>query len=120
MEATNHWHDIEARNDAHYGQGRWHCDDLWATKAVSPCVLAFLDAARAPAIEQVGKEQPNLFASYGGKRVRVTMASRFGDVGITEDLQRAYGYDNRVYLPDLTDFAAEAKPRGSHHAATAG
>jgi hypothetical protein len=94
----------EAAQDEKYGAGKWHCDDLWHDKALPPCVMAYLDVARAPAHGQ-GKAPP-LFATYDGKRVRVVMASRFGDVGITTNLSVQNGYEERVLLPDLTDFSA--------------
>ena len=97
------WENIEAENDARYGVGKWHCDDIWQAKAAPSCVLAYLDVARAPAHDQ--GRAPKLFASHDGKRVRVVMASRFGDVGITERLDVENGYSKRVLLPDLTDFS---------------
>lgn len=39
-----------------------------------------------------------------GTRVRVVMASRFGDVGITSNLKAKHGYDMRVLVTDLADF----------------
>jgi hypothetical protein len=95
--------EAEAAQDARYGAGKWHCDDLWQAKTLPPCAQAFLDVARAPAHGQ-GKRPP-LFATHEGKRVRVVMASRFGDVGITTNLSSQNGYDKRVMLPDLTDFS---------------
>lgn len=55
-------------------------------------------------LRQTG-EWPRLFATYEGERVRVTMASRFGDVGISRDPVKAHGYFKRVYLPELTDLS---------------
>lgn len=37
-----------------------------------------------------------------GTKVRVVMASRFGDVGITDKLERERGYDARIDPEDLT------------------
>jgi hypothetical protein len=62
-------------------------------------------ASRGPA-HAFGRVTPELYANYGGARVRVTMASRFGDVGIRLDLPNPHGYDKRVFLPDLSDFGA--------------
>ncbi len=39
-----------------------------------------------------------------GRRVKIVMVSRFGDVGITEDLSAESGYGARVLLSDLQDF----------------
>lgn len=96
---------FEARMDERFGTGKWHCDDLWAAKSLPECAHAYLDVARAPA-HGFGKAPP-LFATYDGKRVRVVMASRMGDVGITPDLTKSNGYERRVWLPELTDFSAE-------------
>lgn len=41
-----------------------------------------------------------------GHRVKIVMVSRFGDVGITEDLEAENGYAARVLLDDLCNFGA--------------
>lgn len=98
--------DYETTLDEKYGKDKWHCDDLWAAKTLPVCVQAYLDVARAPATEKLKIEKPpTLFATYKGQRVRVVMASRFGDVGITTSLRSESGYSWRVLLPDLTDFS---------------
>ena len=45
------------------------------------------------ALATVSKDTKTIKA---GTRVKVVMASRFGDVGITTDLTRDRGYDTRV------------------------
>ncbi len=40
-----------------------------------------------------------------GKRIRAVMASRFGDVGITEDLTAERGYSSRVAVEELSNFS---------------
>jgi hypothetical protein len=101
--------EFENANDAKFGKGKWHCDDIADAKDAPECVLAFLAIARAPA-HGIGRETPKLFATLDGHRVRVVMASRFGDVGVTRHLDRDHGYEKRVYLPTLSDFSATAKP----------
>ena len=107
-----------------------HCDDYIDDETQPECLRAFLRFKRAPAIEQDG-EPPALFATIrdkamgrfylghwignepametveirAGQRVRVVMASRFGDVGITTRLQDRNGYMLRVPLAALTDFS---------------
>lgn len=54
--------------------------------------------------------EPILFATFDDKRVRCVMASRFGDVGITFDLRRPFGYDKRVAVSELSDFSTEPRP----------
>lgn len=39
---------------------------------------------------------------YRGDQVRVVMVSRFGDVGVTKDMDAEYGYDVRLAPSDLT------------------
>lgn len=44
-----------------------------------------------------------------GSMVKVVMVSRFGDVGITEDLSAERGYGARVSLDALCDYAIDTK-----------
>lgn len=107
-----------------------HCDDYIDDATQPECLRAFLRFKRAPAIEQNGKA-PTLFAKIkeqamgrfylghwvgnepamqeivieAGQRVRVVMASRFGDVGITTRLQDRNGYMLRVPVSALEDFS---------------
>ena len=96
---------FERIKDEKYGLRKWHCDDILADKSLPDCVLRYLEVARTPFEEQIDKVPPPLYATYKTKRVRVVMASRFGDVGITEMLNNAHGHAMRVYLPELTDFS---------------
>ena len=41
-----------------------------------------------------------------GTKVKIVMASRFGDVGITDNLTAEHGYAARVTLDKLSDLAA--------------
>lgn len=119
-----------------------HCDDLIDDPAQPDCVRKFLAYKRAPAIEQTlsDAELPKLFAtlkkdvkgqSYlgfwrgtepamvdvpmtSGQRVRVVMASRFGDVGITPKLEDVRGYAARLFLDDLTDFSSDPSHLRQH------
>ena len=84
-----------------------HCDDYIDDPAAPECLRKFLDHARSPAHGSTRDDpRPALFATYQGKRVRVVMASRLGDVGITTDLAAERGYQCRVAVEDLTDFSA--------------
>lgn len=42
-----------------------------------------------------------------GTMVKIVMASRFGDVGITEKLDAEYGYGARVSMDSLYDYQKE-------------
>jgi hypothetical protein len=81
-----------------------HCDDYIDDLKQPECLRKFLEFARAPAIEQMGPK-PKLFATYKGKRYRVNMASRFGDVGINPNFNEEYGYQVRVAIEELSDFS---------------
>ena len=84
------------------------CDSYICDLEAPDCLRWFLLVNRLPAIEAWLVERmagaPKLFAAYKGKRVRVVMASRFGDVGISRHLGRAHGYYKRVMIEDLTHF----------------
>lgn len=83
-----------------------HCDDYIDDETQPACLRAFLDHARSPAHGMLrDKPRPALFADYHGERVRVVMASRFGDVGITSNLSAERGYDRRVAVGDLASFS---------------
>ena len=82
------------------------CDDYIDDPAAPEALRKYLKFARAPAHGQfLPKPHPTLFADYEGARVRVTMASRFGDVGITTDHARDLGYDRRVAVSQLSNFS---------------
>ena len=85
-----------------------HCDD-YIDDLIAPAVLRkYLEFARAPAHGQLlPKPHPRLFADHEGRRVRVTMASRLGDVGITTDHAQELGYERRVAVSELSNFSEE-------------
>lgn len=84
------------------------CDD-YIDDPTAPAVLrTFLAFARAPAHGQLlPRPHPRLFADHEGRRVRVTMASRFGDVGITTNHGAEAGYDRRVAVSQLDNFSED-------------
>jgi hypothetical protein len=86
-----------------------HCDDYINDQTQPACLREFLEYARSPAHgDYLEAAKPRLFATYAGETHRVTMASRFGDVGITRDLDCDYGYERRVLVCELSHFTAEA------------
>lgn len=88
-----------------------HCDDYIDDQTQPACLRTFLDYARSPAHGAFREgSKPKLFADYAGKRVRVTMASRFGDVGINSKLHEEYGYDKRVPVSELSNFSDRRHP----------
>lgn len=87
-----------------------HCDDYIDDPAQPECLRAFLQYARAPAHgSTLADPRPKLFATFKGKRVRVVMASRFGDVGITSKLHAEHGYSHRVSVHELCNFSCKAR-----------
>lgn len=54
-----------------------------------------------------GEPQFDYRTLAAGTTVKVVMVSRFGDVGITDNLSAEHGYGARVWLDDLT---AKAEP----------
>jgi len=102
-----------------------HCDDYIEDETQPEALRRFLHFKRLPASLQFYYEgcekhipehlhqhiwknpEPVLFADFEGQRVRVTMASRFGDVGITSNLKAKNGYDKRVFVETLSNFGTE-------------
>lgn len=110
-----------------------HCDDLIDDESQPASLRKFLEYNRRPAIEKTLPEdqEPVLFAtlreartghSYlgywsgkepamkkvemvAGQKVRVVMASRFGDVGITPNLEARHGYIARLPVSALDNFS---------------
>ena len=86
-----------------------HCDE-YINDFQAPMPLRwFLYVNRVPAVDkalmlQNGVKEPALFADYNGKKVRVVMASRLGDVGITNKLDSDSGYQSRVPVERLSNF----------------
>lgn len=85
-----------------------HCDDYIDDPKAPEALRKFLVFARGPSHGLLtAKPHPKLFADYEGQRVRVTMASRLGDVGISRDLEAATGYHDRVRVSQLKNFSEE-------------
>lgn len=87
-----------------------HCDDYIDDPTQPEVLRKFLDRARSPAHGMLDKTPaPQLFATYRGKRYRVTMASRLGDVGLNEDFAKDHGYSIRTAIEDLSQFSDRPK-----------
>ncbi len=88
-----------------------HCDEYINDFNAPMSLRWFLFVNRLPASDKHLCEKngvkPRLFAKYKGNRVRVVMASRLGDVGITKNLDAENGYSLRVQIEELTDFTDE-------------
>lgn len=111
--------DGAAAFDRHFGERKWHCDDIAGDPETPEDVRTFLQYWRLPASdrwerrEELEGPEPALFGTTNlGYRVRVTMCSRFGDVGISQNMLGQHGYVERVWLPDLTELSAREVPDG--------
>ena len=91
-------------------EGHRHCDSYLDNPSpeTPDCLLAWLLVERSPATVRraCGRMETTypLYATYKGKPVRLTMASRMGDVGIVYDLSKSQGYNDRVWLDELEAF----------------
>jgi hypothetical protein len=85
-----------------------HCDEYIEDPSQPEVLRKFLTWARAPAHGHLEpKPWPTLYADLDGKTYRVTMASRFGDVGLQPDFAKEYGYVTRVPVERLTNFRSD-------------
>lgn len=93
-----------------------HCDDYIDDPTAPAPLRAFLKRARSPGHGHLESGPfPKLFATYRGEkpwldvnpgdRVRVVMASRMGDVGVTKNLEASSNYSARFAVESLTDFS---------------
>jgi hypothetical protein len=104
-----------------------HCEDFIRDKTQPECLRRFIRIHRWPAtwycrMKERGMEDPKLYATvatatkaeehhineYGirsGDRVKVVMASRMGDLGVTKNLSATCGYEVRLYVEWLKDFS---------------
>ena len=86
-----------------------HCDEYIDDYEQPDCLRWFLLIERLSAslkflADRMGVA-PKLFADYGEQRVRVVMASRMGDLGITSNLNEETGYERRVAVAALSNFS---------------
>lgn len=113
-EKIDFWEEVDKELTSRFGP-KWHCDQWIDDPSVPECARVFLDRARGPAhghLTPDGKDDlrpyPRLFANHPELgRVRVTMASRFGHVGVTPDLTIDRGYERTAYMAELSDFSAD-------------
>jgi hypothetical protein len=82
-----------------------HCDDYIDDETAPVALRRYLERARSPGHGMGASDPyPELYADLRGERVRVVMASRLGDVGVTRDLSKKFGYQLRVMVADLSNF----------------
>ena len=86
-----------------------HCDSMVDSGVLPKFISDWVRFNRLPAHGAQSSENPppNPFAFLDGRRVVLTMASRFGDIGVRESIEsseKCHGYTNRVLLTDLVNF----------------
>lgn len=97
-----------------------HCDDYINDPNAPECLREFISWHRQPAIDKYranSKPRPVLYATLTqdypsanlktGQRVRVVMASRFGDLGITADFTAESGYAMRCMVSELCEWGTK-------------
>lgn len=88
----------------------YHCDRFDTAFGWPLCLRWWLFIERANACckmiarSALGDDYPIVYAKYEGGWVRLVMASRFGDIGITKDLDADHGYFARVTVNQLSEF----------------
>lgn len=90
-------------------EARPHCDDAIDAPETPEPLRAWLAWARGPGHGALAPEPPPVFATLDGRRVRLMMASRFGDVGVNFNLDARSGYSRRVLLDQLTEVSTERR-----------
>lgn len=87
---------------------RRHVDDFIDDPTTDRYAASWFESHRRPAFEQAEKpDARKLFATFEGRRYRVTGCSRFGDVWLSADLKREVGYDKRVAVDACSEWRAE-------------
>ena len=85
-----------------------HVDDFIDDPASDRYAASWFEAARRPAIDKVrSPDTRKLFATWRGKRVRVTGCSRLGDVWLHRDLgYEGVSYQHRVDVAECSGWSA--------------
>jgi hypothetical protein len=87
-----------------------HCDSYINDPNIPRCLQWFIFWFRHSASDKHilsrNVEEPKLFAKWKNDWIRVVMVSRMGDVGISYNMDLNYGYSDRVYLSELTNFTS--------------
>lgn len=77
--------------------GPRHVDDFIDDPSSDPYAASWFESFRRPAVEKCRTpDSRKLFATYQGKRYRVTGCSRLGDVWLSANHDRDMGYELRV------------------------
>jgi hypothetical protein len=83
-----------------------HVDDFTDDPKSDPYAVSWFEAFRRPAVDKLRKpDLRKLFATYRGRRYRVTGCSRFGDVWLHSDMGEDTRYEHRVGVDDCVDWS---------------
>lgn len=83
-----------------------HVDDFLDDPTSDAYAASWLESFRRPAFEKCEKpDTRKLFATYEGKRYRVTGCSRLGDVWLDSDFNEDTSYERRVGVDECSDWA---------------
>ncbi|MGE5512452.1 MAG: hypothetical protein ACM31O_14485 [Bacteroidota bacterium] len=100
-----------------FGKGKTHCmdegfvphrHDTWKWRYGDLKAPTTLRHWNGHDHERKGKPKFTEEVIPAGTTVKIVMASRFGDVGITTNLDAEHGYSARIFLDDLTNLRASA------------
>jgi hypothetical protein len=88
-----------------------HVDDFIDDPTTDRYAAAWFESFRRPAIDKLRKpDERKLFATYGGRRYRVTGCSRMGDVWLSADFNRDVGYEKRVDVDACSKWCSGQEP----------
>lgn len=92
-----------------------HVDDFLDDPTPDPYAASWLEAFRRPAWDKIKEpDTRKLFATWQGKRWRVTGCSRLGDVWLHEVDYEGCSYEHRVNVDDCSEWSASAEDRSPH------
>ena len=84
-----------------------HVDDFIDDSATDRYAASWFESYRRPAITKAREpDKRKLFATYEGTRFRVTGCSRMGDVWLSADFNREWGYEKRVDVDACSGWSA--------------
>ncbi len=88
-----------------------HVDDFIDDPASDRYAASWFESFRRPAFDKLREpDARKLFATWMGKRYRVTGCSRLGDVWLASVDYEGVSYDHRVDVADCSEWSAGPRP----------
>lgn len=85
-----------------------HVDDFIDDPSSDAYAASWFESFRRPAVDKMdAPDHRKLFATWHGRRYRVTGCSRLGDVWLHPDFSMAVSYKHRVNVDDCSGWSAE-------------